>query len=606
MSASDEEIKTAKMTENISTLQQALKQISDAKRQLCRNTTEAKSRIQCNISRQLEALRNREVWLLNQLDVVSSAKEEVLQQQSARLNQKLGVLQSAVQFPSSNSDRIIRLDLGDVHPEETPYVSFKSDPTSLRDAIMNYGRIDPNSVPPLQSPFMTPGQTAPSLPKQFEDYNDAEHHVLYKTVEEINRTKSSEPCVQVNIPKLSGHIQDWLLYPCGSTGVNSDPRITFPKLSNNLSDWLRAPISMTTASKPAPVMTPLQQTMLPEFEGISTDASIKTWLHKIKQSPYEEDEEEYDFVEEMSDTRTQCSLDTLENFTEEDSNKWLLKSNGHSTSRNSEINFKVQALPMEEWLLKSQNQGQRSEEPVMIDMSRYLKKVTDELDHWLLNHSSEIQDDEQVENSISERLRPDVPSSLDIGWSLGNHLSRADNPWLQRSRSRTRSSSSFSPVSSRSSSFSNVSAKQFSYNKWLLKGGHLDNSSPAMSIPCSFIEKYQKDMASMSWLKCDKNNPASKSDNPLAAFGSENFDPSAWLKPQSPASITLSEVPSPLKKVLDFQKSSSTSQWLLDCKQNLEPEIPCFDKVLERGSNLWLSQPVISYVEDDVIEEDFC
>ena len=46
------------------------------------------------MSRQLEALRNREVWLLNQLDIISGAKEEVLQQQSARLHKTLGVLQS--------------------------------------------------------------------------------------------------------------------------------------------------------------------------------------------------------------------------------------------------------------------------------------------------------------------------------------------------------------------------------------------------------------------------------------------------------------------------------------------------------------------------------
>jgi len=90
---------------------------------------------------------------------------------------------------------IYRLDLGELQPEETPYVSFKSDPSVLREAVMNYGRIDHTSVPPLHSPFMTPGQQAPSLPKQFEDYDDAEHHILYKTVEEINRNKGNDPCV---------------------------------------------------------------------------------------------------------------------------------------------------------------------------------------------------------------------------------------------------------------------------------------------------------------------------------------------------------------------------------------------------------------------------
>ena len=74
-------------------------------------------------------------------------------------------------------------------------MSFQSDTGALREAIMNYGKIDSSSVQHMQSPFMCPGQQAPSLPRQFEDYNDAEHHILYKTVEEVKRSKSDEPCV---------------------------------------------------------------------------------------------------------------------------------------------------------------------------------------------------------------------------------------------------------------------------------------------------------------------------------------------------------------------------------------------------------------------------
>ncbi|XP_045213454.1 uncharacterized protein LOC123564155 [Mercenaria mercenaria] len=608
MPTTSEDLKLNTMTENIATLQKALQRITDAKRQLGRNTTEAKSRIQCNISRQLESLRNREVWLLNQLDVVSSAKEEVLQQQSARLNQTLGVLQSAVQFPNNSSDNIVRLDLGDVHPEETPYVCFKSDPSSLRDAIMNYGRIDPNSAPPLTSPFMAAGQSAPSLPKQFEDYNDAEHHVLYKTVEEINRTKTSEPCVQVNIPKLSGRIEDWLLYPSGSTSVNSDPRFTFPQLSNNLSDWLRAPISMTTSSKPAPVVTSLKQKTLTPVEGISTDASIKTWLHKIKQSPHEEEEDDYDFVEEMSDTRTQCSLDTLEQFSE-DHEKWLHRADDFDIDTDPQVHIQVMSQPMDKWLLKSSHMEYRCEEPAVIDMSRYLKKVTDELDQWLFHRAAGKQGSDsgvEMESPISERLRPIVPSSLDLTWSVGSHLSRADNPWIHRSRTSTRSSSSFSPVSSRSSSFSSVSSKLCNYNKWLLKGDNSEDSCPSLGIFCPIMDKFEKDMADVSWIKSDKKNSTQKSDNPLSRYDAENFDPAVWLKPQVTTSSTFSDVDSPLKKVIEFQKSSNSSFWILDCQQKAESHPPCFEKMLDKGGNQWLFQPFKPIVEGDLVEEELC
>lgn len=255
---------------------------------------------------------------------------------------------------------------------------------------------------------------------------------------------------------------------------------------------------------------------------------------------------------------------------------------------------------MEKWLLQSEQVGQKVEEPAVIDMSRYLKKVTDELDQWLLNHSSSKQTDDsgmEDDSTVSERLRPIVPSSLDLDWS---HLSRADNPWLHSSRSN----SSFSPVSSRNSSFSGVSSKVFTYNKWLLKGGHSENSSGTM--PCSFMEKYEKDMANVSWLKSDKKSSTPKSDNPLAYFASENFDPSVWLKQPSPSSCLYTEAPSPLKKVLDFQKSSSLSDWLMDSKQTLESDTPCFDKVPEKGGNQWLYQPVTFFVEEDLIEEELC
>jgi len=109
--------------------------------------------------------------------------------------EKLVLFETSMQTRLNTHTFIYRLDLGELQPEETPYVSFKSDPSVLREAVMNYGRIDHTSVPPLHSPFMTPGQQAPSLPKQFEDYDDAEHHILYKTVEEINRNKGNDPCV---------------------------------------------------------------------------------------------------------------------------------------------------------------------------------------------------------------------------------------------------------------------------------------------------------------------------------------------------------------------------------------------------------------------------
>lgn len=41
-------------------------------------------------------MRNREVWLLGQVDTVVGVKEEVLHRQQARLNKALGILHSSL------------------------------------------------------------------------------------------------------------------------------------------------------------------------------------------------------------------------------------------------------------------------------------------------------------------------------------------------------------------------------------------------------------------------------------------------------------------------------------------------------------------------------
>ena len=91
----------------------------------------------------------------------------------------------------------------------------------------------------------------------------------------------------MNIPKLSSRIEDWLLYPASDANCTVADNSYLPPNSPpyNLSEWLKAPPQQTSGATP--------------LEKLSTDASIKNWLHKIKQCPLEE-EEDFEFVEEMS------------------------------------------------------------------------------------------------------------------------------------------------------------------------------------------------------------------------------------------------------------------------------------------------------------------
>lgn len=80
-----------------------------------------------------------------------------------------------------------RLDDIELRPLESSLLSFRADSGKLRSAIHEFGRIDSRGLH-LESVFAHPGEaSSPSLPHAFEDYGDAEHHVLYKSLEEIKR-----------------------------------------------------------------------------------------------------------------------------------------------------------------------------------------------------------------------------------------------------------------------------------------------------------------------------------------------------------------------------------------------------------------------------------
>ncbi len=83
-----------------------------------------------------------------------------------------------------------RLDQLDLHAQETPNISFRADLAAVRDVIHNFGRVDANGLPLETSAFVGPETPSPCLPRVFEDYEDAEHHVLYKTVSELNSNQA--------------------------------------------------------------------------------------------------------------------------------------------------------------------------------------------------------------------------------------------------------------------------------------------------------------------------------------------------------------------------------------------------------------------------------
>lgn len=287
------------MSENVCKLESAIQQINNVKRNLNKNSSEVKSQIRTGISRLLEALRNREVWLLNQVDLLVSAKEEVLHHQQAELNKKLGVIQS--------SQGTERFELGDLKPEETPFIDFRADSSLLREQIVNYGKVDVTGVPP-KSVFVSPGNPSSSLPRHFEEYEDADHHILYKTIEEVSRTKSADSCVYVSVPKLSTRTEDWLAKTKPSTSTTAISKFSFTPFSDDTKDWLLNPGNANNNSQVVTSTTCLSGSLMstkaipsvhsaPSLHEIPHGSSIQSWLQQIKHNPDVEDDDDFELVE---------------------------------------------------------------------------------------------------------------------------------------------------------------------------------------------------------------------------------------------------------------------------------------------------------------------
>ncbi|XP_034537829.1 nuclear receptor coactivator 4 isoform X2 [Notolabrus celidotus] len=142
-------------------LEDAISRVTKAEQELRENAREVRAELQSCVSRQQEALRCREVWLLGQIELLEQLKTETLQQQLHQLHRLRGQFDVLVhQMHSSNSSNDLsnqltscmeRLSSLSLTPEETPELSFQGDARSLRQAITSFGCITAQPVEGVSS-----------------------------------------------------------------------------------------------------------------------------------------------------------------------------------------------------------------------------------------------------------------------------------------------------------------------------------------------------------------------------------------------------------------------------------------------------------------------
>jgi len=249
---------------NIDMLQKAITDVSQIKVSLKTTASDLKSQIRDSVSRHLEALRNRETWLLGQVEVVQHVKEDALHQQQSEFNKALGRLQSLCAL-LEQTGKVLDTEslecharesiaaLGDLNfsPEETKVINFVAQNFELHELIQKFGAVvvsdnpdaDKQIVPYFQmlglgkkSSFFTP--SGPS------------EKWLMKT----SGASTSQGTLKIHSLELN--IQDWLQQKRVPGTSSTESLVAFPK-PHPIEHWLSKGQSETcTAEKEISLETP--------------------------------------------------------------------------------------------------------------------------------------------------------------------------------------------------------------------------------------------------------------------------------------------------------------------------------------------------------------
>ncbi|NXF85219.1 NCOA4 protein, partial [Eubucco bourcierii] len=370
-------------------LETALSGIVKAEQQIKENWREVKAKIHSHISRHLECLRSREVWLFEQVDLIQQLKEEALQQQAQQLYWYLGQFNCLIhQLERSYSKELAnqisvcleRLESLTLKPEESSVLNFEADTSYLRQAITSFGSIK------------TMVSTKAFLALEYLETN---HCGFLITKNNLSQQKTL--CGTV-----SASLADWLL---GSrpAGVCQAPYVP----STNLEEW----VTQKCVSEPSQDLNSSKVSYFEKAWGNLKD--LENWLLQNQQhnvagqtdSPGRKDSTST-FNSSFSTVEKVEELESL-GQEEMDLSDWLLTADTQNGSSASDEKWKYEFKPFREecnwsdWLLKAETctscRGSQTKS-VEIENLGNLKCLNDHLDvkkspttpavnTWLLQHT---------------------------------------------------------------------------------------------------------------------------------------------------------------------------------------------------------------------------
>lgn len=572
---------TDKVKKRITDLEQAIQRLDFVKRHLNQNSSEIKTQIHTSISRHLETLRNREVWLLDQVDTVLVGKEEVLQQQQARLNKALGILHSSLTHATGSGDdetatrhlvqALEELNTTELKAEETPYIAFRADQVALRESILSYGRVDANGMP-LLSAFADEDKPSASLPRHVEEYEDTEHHLFYKALQD---GKASAASIRVAMPKLSSRVEDWLQRPI-----------------------LQLTTAAGEAKSPASetVGTPMSQ----------TTCAIQNWLSEIKHNPDLEDDDDFEIVDHSGSSQRESPLDEevkpivaldeeemLDMFSHipRDRRQWLLKGSSARCSSTAEEDLRAffQHIPQDTnmWLATARKQLESLDE---LKGGGWFCHIPKETATWLKRAH-----DKRAAGSLQAAI-PDMFA----------HISRDKSVWLKKEPACAMAVEEAEAAVERSHQKVESGGKDWSISSACT----ISTPAPLPSIP-NLMKEYLAGTPSApeSWLLHQEGQASGGSEEPEVELSSlpgvqkylnSSISSSLWLAGAGEREVEAQ--PSPSDSAQFFSHiSSNTSDWLLSDQRrgrNTNPSQAIdLQKAAKKSISQWLRSGSSSMTE---------
>lgn len=264
-------------------LELAIGGVLRAEQQIKDNLREIKAQIHSCISRHLECLRSREVWLYEQVDLIYQLKEETLQQQTQQLYWLLGQFNCLIHQLECTQNKDLanqvsvcleRLGNLTLKPEDSTALLFEADTTALRQAITTFGSLKTIQIPEQLMTHASSSNIGPFMEKRG-----------YIPLLE-QKSASSTTAVPLS---------EWLL---GSKPANGHPAPYTP--STNLQDWLTQK-QISENNQASSRTCSLFSNVWDNLKG------LENWLHKNQQEVPEKPR--YEKGNSCS-TTSSCSIDT--------------------------------------------------------------------------------------------------------------------------------------------------------------------------------------------------------------------------------------------------------------------------------------------------------